>query len=69
MQLAKISGGWIVMVKYIDYWLPFYKRQYFKYKLLNDYQGMVELIDNIWRNWNLTTEEKRKIIYEIKGNI
>lgn len=57
------------MEKYIEYWLPIYKKQYFRYRLLNDCEAIIDLIDNIWRNWNLTTEEKRKITYEIKGEI
>ncbi len=55
------------MGKYIDYWLPVYKKQYFRYKLQNDCEAIIDLIDNIWRNWNLTIEEKRKIIHRIKG--
>jgi hypothetical protein len=55
------------MDKYFDYWLPIYKKQYFKYKLTGDYEAIIDLIDNVWRNWNLTIKEKRKIICEIKG--
>ena len=55
------------MDKYINYWIPIYKKQYFKYKLTNDCEAIIDLIDNVWRNWNLNREEKRKIIREIKG--
>ena len=55
------------MGNYIDYWIPIYKKQYFKYRLTNDVDAIIDLFDNIWRNWNLTIEEKRKLINEIKG--
>ena len=55
------------MNNYFDYWLPIYKKQYFKYKLLGDIKAIVELEDEIWKNWNLSREEKRKILKQIRG--
>lgn len=57
------------MIDYINYWLPIFKRMYFKYKLLDDIRAIVELEDNIWKNWKLTKEEKKKILRKIRGKI
>jgi len=54
-------------MKYIDYWIPILQRQYFMFKLQNDIEAIVELEDNIWRNWNLTKEEKWEVIRKIRG--
>lgn len=45
--------------------IPSYKKQYFKAKLQDDIDEIIAIKDNIWRNWNLTVEQKRKIIKEI----
>lgn len=57
------------MIDYINYWLPIFKRMYFKYKLLDDIRAIVELEDNIWKNWRFTKEEKKKILRKIRGKI
>ena len=57
------------MSSYFDYWLPTFKRMYFKFKLLGDIKAIVELEDNIWKNWHLTKNEKRKILKKIRGDI
>ena len=57
------------MIDYINYWLPIFKRMYFKYKLQNDIMAIVELEDNVWKNWKLTKEEKKKILRKIRGKI
>lgn len=56
------------MIDYINYWLPIFQRMYFKYKLQNDIMAIVELEDNVWKNWKLTKEEKKKILRKIRGN-
>lgn len=56
-------------MQYFDYWLPIFKRMYFKFKLLGDIKAIVELEDEIWKNWNLSKEEKRKILRKIRGDI
>ena len=56
------------MIDYINYWLPIFRRMYFKYKLLDDIRAIVELEDNIWKNWKLTREEKKKILRQIRGD-
>lgn len=57
------------MNDYINYWLPIFKRMYFKYKLQDYIRAIVELEDNIWKNWKLTKEEKKKILRKIRGKI
>ena len=52
---------------YEDFWIPILKKQYFKYMITNDKKAIVELEDNVWKNWNLAKEEKRKILKEIRG--
>ena len=52
-------------MKYFDYWLPIFKRMYFK--LLGDIKAIIELEDEIWKNWNLSKQEKRKILRWIRG--
>lgn len=54
---------------YFEYWLPIFKRMYFKYRLKDDIRAIVELEDNIWKNWKLTREEKRKLLKKIRGTI
>ena len=54
------------MSDYIDYWLPIFQRMYFKYKLQDDIRAIVELEDNVWKNWKLTQDEKRKILKKIR---
>lgn len=55
------------MIDYINYWLPIFKKQYFKFKLLGDIKAIIELEDEVWKNWNLSREEKRKILKQIRG--
>ena len=47
--------------------MPIYKRMYFKYKLKNENKAIIELEDNIWKNWKLTEEEKRTVLKKIRG--
>ena len=54
---------------YLDYWLPIFKKMYFKYKLLGDIKAIIELEDEVWKNWKLTKEEKKKILKQIRGDI
>lgn len=49
------------------FWIPILQRQYFKYMLTNNKEAIVELEDNIQKNWNLTKDNKRKILEKIKG--
>ena len=49
------------------FWIPILQKQYFKYMLTNNKQAIVELEDNIWNNWHLSKEDKRKIIKKIRG--
>ena len=55
------------MSSYIDYWLPIFKRMYFKFKMLGDIKAIIELEDEIWKNWNLSLDDKRKILKQIRG--
>ena len=57
------------MNNYFDYWLPILKKQYFKFKLQGDIKAIIELEDEIWKNWHLSREEKRKILKQIRGDI
>lgn len=57
------------MSSYFDYWLPIFKRLYFKFKLLGETKAIVELEDEIWKNWNLSREDKKKILRQIRGDI
>ena len=41
--------------------IPSYKKQYFKAKLQGDIDDIIAIKDNIWRNWNLTVEQKEKL--------
>lgn len=42
-----------------------YKRQYFKAKMQNDMSCILEIKENIWKNWNLSLEQKKRVLYEI----
>lgn len=56
-------------MKYLEsfkkYFLPSYKRAVFKAKLLNDKCALIELQSTIWNNWNLTKNEKIKLLKEL----
>lgn len=56
-----------MMSSYFDYWLPIFKKMYFKFKLLGDIKAIVELEDEVWKNWNLSKKEKKKILKQIRG--
>lgn len=49
------------------FWIPILQRQYFKYRLTNNKEAIVELEDNIWKNWNLIPKDKREILKKIRG--
>lgn len=49
------------------FWIPILQRQYFKYMLMKDKEAIEELEDNIWKNWNLTKENKKEILKKIRG--
>lgn len=55
------------MNSYFDYWLPIFKRMYFKFRLLGDIKAIIELEDEVWKNWNLSREDKKKILKQIRG--
>lgn len=54
---------------YLDYWLPIFKKMYFKYKLLGDIKAIIELEDEVWKNWNLSKDDKKKILKQIRGEV
>lgn len=49
------------------FWIPILQRQYFKYMLTNNKEAIVELEDNVWKNWNLTKDDKTEILKKIRG--
>lgn len=57
------------MSSYFDYWIPVFKRMYFKFKMLDDIKATIELENEIWKNWNLSKEDKKKILKQIRGEI
>lgn len=52
---------------YYEFWVPILKRQYFKLMLTNDKRAIIELEDNIWKNWNFNEKEKREILNKVRG--
>ncbi len=51
--------------EHFKFFIPNYKRFYFIAKLQNDMNFILELKENIWKNWNLTLEQKKEILKEI----
>ena len=45
--------------------IPNYKKQYFMAKLQNNINAILDIKDNIWKNWNLTLKQKKEILKEI----
>lgn len=45
--------------------IPNLKRHYFKAKMQKDMNAILEIKENIWKNWNLTLEQKKEILKEI----
>jgi len=54
---------------YFEFWIPILKRQYFKLKLTNDTEAIIDLESNVWKSWKLTREEKRKVLKRIRGEV
>lgn len=50
---------------FCEFWIPIYRRQIFKAKFNNDLQALIEIKENIYKNWHLTHEEVLKIIKEL----
>jgi hypothetical protein len=48
-----------------NFWLPIYKKQYFILKMQNNIEAIIAIKENIYRNWNLTREEKLDFIKQI----
>ena len=57
------------MSSYFDYWIPVFKRMYCKFKMLDDIKATIELENEIWKKWNLSKEDKKKILKQIRGEI
>lgn len=51
--------------KHFKEFIPNYRKQYFIAKMQNDIKAMVEIKDNIWKNWNLTETQKKEVFKEI----
>ena len=45
--------------------IPNLKKQYFKAKLQKDMKAILDIKENVWKNWNLTKEEKKEVLKEI----
>lgn len=43
-------------------WLSNYKKQYFKAKLLGKSEAILEIKENILKNWNLTLIQKEEML-------
>ena len=71
-KIMKLSGKVVYhhdnyKEEFNKYWIPILKKQYFKYMLTNNKEAIIELEDNVWKNWNLTIEEKKEILKTIRG--
>lgn len=49
------------------FWIDIYKKQYFKVKVVKDYNGILTIKENIWRNIHLTINEKKDFWKTIGG--
>lgn len=52
---------------FIKFWLPRYKKMYFKAILLKDNKTIRVLNENVFNNWNLTNKQKEEIWGKITG--
>ena len=52
---------------YTKYWIPIIKKLYFKAKLTNDNNMVLELKENIWKNWHFTSEQRKEIWKQVTG--
>lgn len=48
--------------------IPNLKKQYFKAKIQKDMKAVLDIKENVWKNWNLTKEEKKEVLKEIGIN-
>jgi len=67
VQIDKRGESMTYKEHYYNFWLPILKKQYFKYKLLNDREAIIDLEANIWKNWSFTEKEKRNILRKVRG--
>lgn len=52
---------------YFNYWIPVFKKMRFIYKLQGDLKAVIELEDEIWKNWKISKSKKREILKIIRG--
>lgn len=48
------------------FWVPILKKQVFKVQVANNTNALLEIKENIFKNWNLTKTQK-DLIYELIG--
>ena len=51
--------------EHIRTFLPSYKKQYFICKMQDDISSILDIKENIWKNWNLTKLHKKELLKEI----
>ncbi len=51
--------------EHFKYFIPNFKKQYFKAKVEGNMNAILELKECIYKNWNLTHEQKMEVIKEI----
>ena len=68
MERGSIEEGTEIKSYYehfYEFWIPIYRQQIFKAKFNDDLQALIEIKENIYKNWHLTHEEALKIIKEL----
>lgn len=53
--------------KYFNYWIPIFQKMRFIYKLQGNLKAIIELEDEIWKNWKIPKSAKREILKIIRG--
>ena len=48
------------------FWIPILQKQYFKFRIVEDYNSIIELQSNIFKNWNMSITQKQFVWKSIK---
>lgn len=48
-----------------EFWVPILKKQVFNAIATNNTNALISIRDNIFKNWNLTKEQKEYVFYKI----
>ena len=65
METRILKGTNMSYYEHFKTFIPNFKKQYFKAKIEGNMNVILELKESIYKNWNLTKEQKKETLKEI----